>query len=85
MNFKENTVAKIIKILAIIQGIIGIILGFYSIDNFNFDEWGFIIVIASVISAVFIYATGEIIQKLENIDNNTKKINSISNDDIPKL
>lgn len=85
MNFKENTVAKIIKILAIVQGIIGIILGFYSIDNFNFDEWGFIIVIASVISAVFIYATGEIIQKLENIDNNTKKINSISNDDIPKL
>lgn len=85
MNYKENTVAKIVKIIAILEGIVGVISGFYSIDNLNFDEWGFAIIIVSVVSAVFIYAIGEIIQKLENIDNNTRKSTTVANDEIPKL
>jgi len=85
MNYKENTVAKVVKIIAIIEGIVGVIAGFYSMDNLNFDEWGFAIIIVSIVSAVLIFALGEIIQKLENIDNNTKKANIIANDEIPKL
>lgn len=85
MSYKENTVAKVIKIIAIIEGIIGVICGFYSIDHLNFDEWGFAIMIISVVSAVLVYGIGEIIQKLENIDNNTRKSTTVANDEIPKL
>lgn len=85
MNDKENTVAIVVKIIAIIEGIVGVIAGFYSMDNLNFDEWGFAIIIISIVSAVLIFAFGEIIQKLENIDNNTRKSSTMSNDEIPKL
>lgn len=82
---KTNTVSKIIKIISIIAGIIGVIYGFYAIDNFNADEWGFIMIIISIVTAVFMYGFGEVIQLLENINNNTKKASNISNDEIPKL
>ena len=80
-----NTVAKTIKIISIISGIIGVIYGFYSLDKLNADEWGFIMIIVSVVTAIFMYGFGEVIQLLENINSNTKKSNNISNSEIPKL
>ena len=77
-----NIVAKIIKIISLITGIVGAIYGFYLIDR---SDFAISIIVASVISAVFIYGLGEIIQLLQNIDNNTKQSNNISNNDIPKL
>lgn len=61
-----NNVANIIKILAIMSGFAGAILGFSSIDK---SDFAILIIVASVISAVFIYALGEIIQLLEDIKN----------------
>lgn len=84
-NESINTVAKVIKIIAIISAIVGIIFGIYAIDGLNMDEGAIIIIVASVVSAVFVYALGEIIQLLQNIDNNTKTQRNISNNEIPKL
>lgn len=84
-NEHSNTVAKVIKIIAIITAIVGVVFGLYAIDGLNMDEGALIIIIASIISAVFIYALGEIIQKLENIDNNTRKQNTVIDNEIPKL
>lgn len=82
---ETNTVAKIIKVIAIISGVIGAIYGFYAIDGLNADEWGFAIIIISVITAVFMYGFGEVIQLLSNINNNTRKSNNITDNEIPKL
>lgn len=68
-NENINAVAKVIKILAIITAILGIVFGVYAIDILNMDEGALIIIIASIISAVFTYALGEIIQLLEDIKN----------------
>jgi hypothetical protein len=79
---KTNTVSKIIKTIALIWGIIGIIYGFYLIDR---SDFAIAIIISSFISSIFTFGLGEIIQLLQNIDNNTKRSTNISNDDIPKL
>lgn len=63
---KNNKVASIIKVLAVITGIAGFIIGFNSIDKFDF---AIPIIVASIISSIFIYALGEIIQLLEDIKN----------------
>lgn len=62
----ENTVALILKFIAVLTAIIGFLYG-ASLDN-N-EEIGAIFIIVSFISAVFIYGFAEIIQKLENIEN----------------
>lgn len=66
-NKKTNTVAQIIKALAIIQIVIGImaVLFFYQF----IEEWWIFIIIAILISAVFVYSLGEIIQLLQDIKN----------------
>ncbi len=64
---KTNTVAKIIKTIAIIEGIAGIILGLATMGNL--ELLSIAIMVAGFISAVFIYAIGEIIQLLEDIKN----------------
>lgn len=66
---KTNKIATIIKALSIVEVVIGVIFGLYAIDGLNMDEGAVIIIIASIISAVFIYALGEIIQLLEDIKN----------------
>lgn len=68
----KNTVATIIKGIAIISAIAGLIVGLVSIDALNSGVMAVIIIIASMILSVFIYALGEIIQKLQNIEDNTK-------------
>ena len=66
---KTNKVATIIKALSIVAGVIGVVFGLYAIDGLNMDEGALIIIIASIISAIFTYALGEIIQLLEDIKN----------------
>lgn len=68
----KNTVASIIKGIAVIFAIAGVIVGLVSIDSLNSGVMAVVIIIASIISSVFIYALGEIIQKLQNIEDNTK-------------
>lgn len=66
---QTNAVAKIIKILAIVVGVVGVLFGIISIDALNSGEMAVFIILLSVISAVFIYALGEIIQLLQDIKN----------------
>lgn len=60
----KNSVANIIKALAIVEVIIAIVVGLITIE-----EFGIFVIVGSIISAVFIYALGEIIQLLEDIKN----------------
>ena len=75
-NFLEgkNKVALIIKVLSILGGIIGFGYGCSLFDSSYTKELGIVYIIVSIVSAVFVYALGEIIQKLQNIEDNTKKI-----------
>lgn len=68
-NSNINNVAKTIKTIAIIEVIISCIYGVYSIDKMNSDAIGIGIIVAGIVSSVFIYAFGEIIQLLEDIKN----------------
>ncbi len=58
----KNSVASIIKGLSILEIICGVIIGLMMID-----EFGIAIIVATMISGIFIYALGEIIQLLEDI------------------
>ena len=70
----ENKIALTIKVIAIISLILGI-LASLSLLTLNYSGIIVIIgIIASIISSVFIYALGEIIQKLQNIENNTDNV-----------
>ena len=62
-----NTVAKFIKIIAILEAISGIILGLMFIEYLEIMI--IVVIVASIISSAFIYALGEIIQLLEDIKN----------------
>lgn len=68
----ENNVASFMKFFSIIFVIVG---AFASLVLFNMDveELYVLPVVVSIISSIFIYALGEIIQLLQNIANNTKK------------
>lgn len=66
-NYYQNTVAKIIKILSFILGILGIIVGLTTIEDLQLMS--IIIIVTSLISSILIYALGEIIQLLEDIKN----------------
>lgn len=72
-NYLRNKTAIVIKVIAILGGIAGIIFGLYAIDGLNMDEGAIFIIATSIISAIFIYGFGEIIQKLQNIEDNTIK------------
>lgn len=71
INYEEesttNIVAKIIKIIAILEAIAGILLGLVFIEDLEIMV--IVVIVASLISGVFIYAIGEIIQLLEDIKN----------------
>ncbi len=69
----KNIVATVVKGIAIISAIVGLIVGLISIDELNSEIMAVSIIIISIISAVFLYALGEIIQKLENIEKNIIK------------
>ncbi|MBO5349044.1 MAG: hypothetical protein J6A89_04420 [Clostridia bacterium] len=61
-----NTVAYIVKKIAIIIGIVGV---FFAIVVINNQTYSIPVLIASITSAIFVYALGEIIQLLEDIKN----------------
>lgn len=75
MKEQENAVAKVNKIISIIIVAIDIIVGMNCVYKGDFSVMGVVSIIASLISAVLFFSIGEIIQKLENIDNNTKNKN----------
>lgn len=68
INKIENTVAVIIKGLAMFEAIAVIIVGIFLVMD-SIIGIAIAIVIGGIISAVFIYALGEIIQLLEDIKN----------------
>lgn len=61
----SNT-AVLLKVLAIIGGFFG---AFYGIN----EDFSIIIILMSIISAIFIFAIGEGLYLLQEIANNTKK------------
>lgn len=72
-NNNSNIIARIIKIIAIVCASLNIIFGMYLIivaSNTSSDElllFSVVSIIVGVISAVFIYGLGEIIQLLQDI------------------
>ena len=64
---EKNLVASILKVLAIVAIIASIIVLFIPNDLGNY--YSFLVTIAGIISSIFIYALGEIIQLLEDIKN----------------
>ena len=70
-NKGENKIANIIKGLAILIAILGTLVSFSYIDDL--EGLTFVYIIASIISAIFIYAIGEGLQLLQEIVNNTQK------------
>ena len=93
-QYSSNKVATTIKVISFLEVIGGIILSISAYSDLKYifrDEiatvTGWTIFFICLISAIFIYAIAEIIQKLHNIDNNTKYIAYKNNidDDIPNL
>ncbi len=62
----KNIVASMIKVLAVIGGILG------AFSSFFMEDFMMIYLIVSIISAIFIYAIGEVIDLLQIIADNTK-------------
>ena len=60
-----NNVARIIKTLGILVFIGGLIIGFRFIDKV--DELFVVFIVVGVVSSIFIYSLGEIIQLLQDI------------------
>lgn len=63
----KNSVASIIRTLAIIVGILG------SVSSFFVEDFTIVFIIVSIISAIFIYAIGEGLALLQKIADNTRK------------
>ena len=70
---KQNKVALVIKVIAIVGAIIGIIASCSMFESTYTEGMAIIGIIASIIGGIFSYALGEIIQKLQNIEDNTMK------------
>ena len=73
----DNKIAKALRIVAIIEIICSFIVGCILGNTFGVYEynWGLCIgiLVAGIINGVFILGFAEIIQKLQNIEDNTKK------------
>lgn len=67
-NRNINSVARIIKILAIISAVISIIGGIFFFGDSE-PGMGIVCLIGGIISSIFVYSLGEIIQLLEDIKN----------------
>ena len=66
---KSNIISIIIKLMAIVGGIIGVIFGFSLLDSYKQEGIAIPMIITSIVSTIFIYGFGEIIQLLEDIKN----------------
>lgn len=72
--YNENKIALAIKVIAIISFILGILASLLLLTLIDSGIIVIIGIVATIISSVFIYSLGEIVQKLQNIEDNTKKI-----------
>ena len=86
-----NTVAKILKVYAIINAVAGCILGLIAADTFNAALVALFIGLCIVTSFV-IYAFGEVIQLLQDIKDGTRSTiktiqnqNNSDNDELPSI
>ena len=70
---KQNKVALVIKVIAVVGAIVGIIVSCRMFEASYTEDMAIIGIIASIIGGIFSYALGEIIQKLQNIEDNTMK------------
>lgn len=70
-DITTNKTAMTIKVISIILLVIGIVVGI--ITFLLGGETGIAITVAFSILSLFVYGFGEIIQKLQNIEDNTKK------------
>lgn len=68
-HIRLNKIATIIKIISIVVAIAGVCIGISQFESYRTEELGWIYIIVSIVSAVFVYALGEIIQLLEDIKN----------------
>lgn len=66
-DYIKNRVAKLIKVISIISLIIGVIIGITQLDTYSI--LGITYIVISIISSIFVYGLGEIIQLLEDIKN----------------
>ena len=69
---KDNTVALAIKIISIVASVIGVIASLTLFGSSYTEDLAIIYLIVSIVGGIFSYALGEIIQKLQNIEDNTK-------------
>ena len=65
----RNKVAVIIKVIAIITAIAGVIYGFTLFDSSYIEYIAIAYILASIIVGIFTYSVGEIVQLLEDIKN----------------
>lgn len=78
---EDNSVATAVKIIGYVEIICGIILGIILGNTFGIGYNGYDFnvalcigtIIAGIICGIFIVGFGEIIQKLQNIENNVRK------------
>ena len=90
---QKNNIATAVKVVGCIEIVCCIILGIILGNTFGVGYKGYdfnislciAVIIVGIITGIFIFGFGEIIQLLQNIDNNIKNSNNISNNEIPKL
>ena len=66
----QNTVAKILKIYAVINALAGVFLGFYIAQEL-IPEFCFVFAGACIVASFGIYAFGEVVQLLQDIKDGT--------------
>jgi len=72
-NYIRNKTAIVIKVIAILGIIVGVIYGIVLAQSAYTEDLAVPVIVGSILSSVFIYGFGEIIQKLQNIEDNTIK------------
>lgn len=69
---RDNVVSLIIKAIAVILSLVAVV-GFIVYYANNDGVIALCVLVGGMVSAVFTYGLGEIIQKLQNIEDNTRK------------
>ena len=84
----KNTVAQVLKIYAIINFIVGLILSIVISRNVDIDGIGIYFFAASLVINFVIFAFGEVVQLLHDIKINTSNhatSSSTTSDELPEL
>lgn len=86
----NNRVASILKFYAVLNGLVWVIIGIYSIDSnyYGFEFLWLVEICAGLFVSFMIYAFGEVVGILDDIRSNTRKPESVSkssDDELPDL